>query len=178
MKLIKSKPGTIPKELMTLIIHEEPVDVTAVQSALFNYELLMQQARKLREQYAAVFEQMDTLLAEAETVKDGIKRLVHKDTNAPPEGMTEDKTYQVWASSQTFGVKTQYRRQAAYFDASRIPPVIFARHPQIVSSVDTKLTQRLAKQDKRVLDAWVAGEWLTPSVSVFALKNAKEPTDG
>ena len=150
------------------------VDVSAVQSALFNYELLMQQARKLREQHAAVFEQMDTLMAEADTVKEGIRRLVHQGTNAPGDDMEDDRTYRVWAKAQMYGVKTQYRRQAAYFDARKIPPLVFAHNPQIVATVDTKATQRVAKQDKRVLDAWTPGEWLTPSISVFAVKGAAE----
>jgi hypothetical protein len=151
-----------------------PVDVSAVQSALFNYELLMQQARKLREQHAQVFEQMDTLMAEADTVKDGIRRLVHRETNAPGDDLEEDKTYRVWARAQTYGVKTQYRRQASFFDARKIPPLVFAHNPQIVATVDTKLTQRVAKQDKRVLDAWTPGEWLTPSISVFATKGVTD----
>lgn len=165
---------TKPVSPAAIVIVPAAVDVGAVQSALFNYELLMQQARRLREQHAAVFEQMDTLMAEADTVKEGIRRLVHQDTNAPGDDMEDDRTYRVWARAQMYGVKTQYRRQAAYFDARKIPPLVFAHNPQIVATVDTKATQRVAKQDKRVLDAWTPGEWLTPSISVFAIKGAAE----
>ena len=134
------------------------------KALLFKYELAEKEISTLHEKNAGLFAKLDELNTVKESARDELKRVFHT-TSGPPKQVPVGKRTHTFANSDYFRVEVTYKKKSDYYSPKKLPSTAFLI-PGLVTEVDKEMCDKLANKDKRVKDALVTGEWMSPSLSI------------
>lgn len=140
-----------------------------VTEHLIEYERLTAEERALREKNVGVLRRLMEIETLKKEIHDRMRRsiIASAESYAMPEGDGDDVgKRRVHTIGVSHLVLVQYKQRAAYYKPERVPPVLFAQTPTLVETINTKVADRVAKQNERLRAAKEEGEWMVPTLLI------------
>lgn len=149
------------KTALKLATTEKPkFPYSEAESLLKQFEAAELEIAQLMAENEEVFARIKELNDEQDVVKESLKRLCY-DKKGPPPGL-KGKVFRP-VGGEILELEITYKQKNDYYDPRLLPPDVLMK-PGIISEVDKVAIDSLG--DERCNQALVAGEWLTPSLSI------------